>query len=517
VANLEIAPEEEAFFAFVVKHFDSEKYLEMYSDIAKSGIDPLEHWLNFGLKEGRRISLNVDVRHGEIAKRSSSRGWENFFWRKETIAVRVNNPIAPEIIAQIVKQARHDPAILAPGATAIANLRQFDATDLLTRNGIDIESLLAAIPQRPDVLLIMPSIGMGGAEKFMACLATALRATGYRSIQVLVTNREASENSGWEKFVILEPLRSARVLFWRDVCRNTNETLLARLVNGLRPRIAIVVNSRIGLDMIARFGRGLSQYTRLYCAYFSLGVQTLGFGARFPRRTLRFATALTDNEFMASTLRERYGNLLGHDTVVLPPQVVPVSQETFNARLLARRRRVVSAARPLRWAWVGRIHVWKGTQILSRLATLRPADRFELFGPLIGSLDDLGLVQPNITHCGVIEDISAADFAGYDGFLFTSLFEGMPNVVLEMSQHAIPLVLAQVGGLKETFDGQAAFFVDIINEDEAVAAFSHALDQVRDMTADQAMTMAIAVRNQTLRRHAPEVFAHNVATLFGRP
>jgi glycosyltransferase involved in cell wall biosynthesis len=93
----------------------------------------------------------------------------------------------------------------------------------------------------------------------------------------------------------------------------------------------------------------------------------------------------------------------------------------------------------------------------------------------------------------------------------------MPNVVLEMSQHAIPLVLAKVGGLPETFDEKAVFFVEPTNEDDAVTAFSRALDQVRDLTADQAIAMVVAARNKVLKRHSPAAFASNVANLFGRP
>jgi glycosyltransferase involved in cell wall biosynthesis len=132
-----------------------------------------------------------------------------------------------------------------------------------------------------------------------------------------------------------------------------------------------------------------------------------------------------------------------------------------------------------------------------------------MFGPLASSLDALGLAQPNIFYCGVLEDISVADFSGHDGFLFTSLFEGMPNVVLEMSQHAIPLVLAKVGGLPGTFDEKAVFFVEPTNEDDAVTAFSRALDK--------AIAMVVAARNEVLKRHSPAAFASNVANLFGRP
>jgi glycosyltransferase involved in cell wall biosynthesis len=139
-----------------------------------------------------------------------------------------------------------------------------------------------------------------------------------------------------------------------------------------------------------------------------------------------------------------------------------------------------------------------------------------LFGPIFQSLADFELAQQNVFHFGELESVLEADMSNYDGFLFTSLFEGMPNVVLEMSQHAIPLVLTKVGGLPETFNEEAVFFVGIGNEEDTATAFSAALDQVSSLLPEAATTMAIAARNQALRRHSPAAFQHNVTTLFGR-
>jgi hypothetical protein len=531
--DLEVGSEEEEFVAFVAKHFDPLKYLEINTDVAKAGMDPLQHWLNHGLGEGRPISPHVEVRCGKDAESFYCKRWSHYRWRNQTVAVRILKSIPAEIMSQIFNQARHDPAILAPGLNAIANLRQFDAADFVSRDGLDFDGLFAAIPRRPEILIIMPRMGVGGAAKFSACLVAALTAAGYRSIQVLVTDQASSENTDWREFSILEPFRSVNVLHWRDVCLDpssdlygrgisrdpSSEAVLALLVNGLRPRIAIVVDSRMGFNMVARFGCGLSQHTRLYCAYFGFGMPGLGgdHGLRFPRGTLRFATALTDSRRMAITLRDRYGSLLGGDIEVLSPRITPVDGTTFNKRLSERRQRVVSAASPTRWVWVGRIESSKGTQILSRLARLRHFDCFEIFGPLGKTLESLGLALPNVVHRGVLKDVTTADFSDYDGFLFTSLSDGISNVVLEMSQHAIPLVLSKAGGTPETFDEEAAFFIDPAEEDAAVTAFSLALDQVKKMTADRAVAMAVAACNQAQKRHSPEAFARTVESLFGRP
>nr|WP_246514422.1 glycosyltransferase [Neoroseomonas soli] len=201
---------------------------------------------------------------------------------------------------------------------------------------------------------------------------------------------------------------------------------------------------------------------------------------------------------------------------MLPSRIAPADEATFGARLSARRARALPPGAPRRWAWVSRVEPFKGTALLAALAQSRPADRFDVFGPWQVEPRSLGLGLPNITLKGTLPDVAAADFSAHDGFLFTSLFEGMPNVVLEMSQQAIPMVLADVGGLRGTFDERAAVFVRHgANTRESLTAFSAALDQVAAMTPEEAAAMGAAARDQALDRHSPDAHARSVATLFG--
>ena len=114
-----------------------------------------------------------------------------------------------------------------------------------------------------------------------------------------------------------------------------------------------------------------------------------------------------------------------------------------------------------------------------------------------------------------MHDVAATDFTDYDGFIFTSLFEGMPNVVLEMSQHAIPMVLADVGDLRMTFSDSAVLFVRHgISVGDTAVNFGCALDRIAVMTAEEITTMVEAARDQALMRHSPTVHARGVAQLF---
>jgi glycosyltransferase involved in cell wall biosynthesis len=138
-----------------------------------------------------------------------------------------------------------------------------------------------------------------------------------------------------------------------------------------------------------------------------------------------------------------------------------------------------------------------------------------MFGPIQGDIDHLGLGLPNIVIHETLVDIHNADFSKSYGFIFTSLFEGMPNVVLEMSQHAIPMILADVGGLRDTFEDDTIMFITHEpNPNETALKFSNALDMLVSKSSTEVVAMVSSSRQQVLRRHSPMAYSANVKSLF---
>ncbi|OYU31085.1 MAG: hypothetical protein CFE39_10120 [Comamonadaceae bacterium PBBC2] len=514
-----VAPAEcsqmKALREFVQPYFDATSYLGCNEDVSRSGANPLEHWLRHGIWEGRLGPAKLEVildQELDIAY-----GWRLFTIGDRVLSLRAR-PDRRLVLQQIMEQAHFEPTVLASGALAIDSLRTYRGDDLSARDGINVTALYEGLPGKVGVLVATPMLVAGGAEKYVTDLVNALATIGCGPIVILVTEQSRVEAQGWEQLKILAPLKGHSVRFWSDAVGVGHGTVdhFARFAQSLRPSVLIVNNSRLALDAIVRFGRGLSQHTRLFCNFFSISPFGLGatYGARYPTLTCAYASSITDNEVMHATLVRMTGSIPGSRVALVPP-LAPMSERSVFDKRLASRILRHGSTKQRRWAWVSRVEAAKGTDILRLLALSLPNDQFDVFGPLEQHAQHgVDLNAPNIHLHGLLHDVTVADFTAYDGFIFTSLFEGMPNVVLEMAQHAIPLVLADVGGLSYTFTDGSALLVKHDNDLQTTAGrFAIALERLAAMQGEDIGRMVCNAYERVETRHGSDAHHSAVCTL----
>lgn len=99
-------------------------------------------------------------------------------------------------------------------------------------------------------------------------------------------------------------------------------------------------------------------------------------------------------------------------------------------------------------------------------------------------------------YLGAYDGFSSLDINNYDVLLYTSLFDGMPNVILEAASSGLPIIASAVGGIPEFIeDGTTGILVRDIrnpraysaalrslqnNPDGAKAIATHALEKIVD-------------------------------------
>ncbi|NTW50982.1 MAG: glycosyltransferase family 4 protein [Chlorobiaceae bacterium] len=494
--------------------------MRRYPDVAAARLDPFKHWLEYGLFEGRPFNPLLTVLSGEAARMN---GCDAQFWNKLTflgvpVAYRLKNSM-DNVVAQIMGQTPFEPTILAPGALCIPSLREFDAPNLADRRNIDTGAIFSAVRERPDMVICTPFLCAGGAEKYAADIVDVFVKKWNKKVLVLVTEQSQESASGWDRLAILDPLKEAQIIHCPDVFGPgyNSPVIFARFLNSIRPQTLIVNNSKLALDAVADYGRGLSTSMEIFCTFFSMGLNGLGVpnGTRYPQRCMPFSVALTDNGRMATSLAKLWGPLAQKGVATIPPRIACSGEAIVEEQISALSGRFQNSSRVKRWLWVSRIEALKGAATLARLAGIRSKERFDLFGPVTGDLQQYGLDLPNISYRGIVDDVLTMELSQYDGFIFTSKCEGMPNVVLEMSQRCIPMVLSDVGGLRETFTDESVLFVANEESDEQTALlFDNRLESLGAFDPPQVERLVRLARALAIEKHSPEAFTSSVEKVF---
>lgn len=122
--------------------------------------------------------------------------------------------------------------------------------------------------------------------------------------------------------------------------------------------------------------------------------------------------------------------------------------------------------------------------------------------------------EPNISYCGGFTKFSDLDSARYDAFIYTSHFDGLPNIILEAVSEYLLVIAPDVGGISEIINEETGVLLSSLPDDEAMAAqyadaildiYSGALDC--NLLAENAASLLRA-------RHSSETFVSEVRAVY---
>jgi glycosyltransferase involved in cell wall biosynthesis len=263
----------------------------------------------------------------------------------------------------------------------------------------------------------------------------------------------------------------------KDLTEDERITVLTRLLLELAPRIVHNVNSELGWRCLSRHGKALrSNGVKLVVSLFldeaTPSGRPFGYAITYMPGIRDFVDlALIDNASYRETIRRRY--YLSERRVRRVPfwcELPPYSQAVASPD---------PSAEPAAILWAGRLCYQKRIDILFAVALACGDIKFEVFG----ESDETKFVAmwrrrladlPNVSLYGPYESFhSVAERGGYRAFLYTTAFDGLPNVLLEAARHGLAIVAPPaIGGLADLIGPETAFPVD---DAAKAASYVHAL------------------------------------------
>jgi glycosyltransferase involved in cell wall biosynthesis len=354
-----------------------------------------------------------------------------------------------------------------------------------------------------DIFLIVPWVRHGGADKGILQYCDYYRSKNLNVL--LITTYPA--HSTWldrahEDIDILEFGLLSKHLMLAD-----QELIAARLILQKRPSIVHVVQSELGLRVFKEFGKsfraiGCRVVVSTFTHEYDENGLRFGYAQEFlPSLRNLLDLVISDNEKFPYEISRQF-SIKASRTAFVPFSIEEPQRPSSS--------RSASLKRPS-FLWASRLCREKRPDILLRIVQACPDYDFYVYGEpdewarkIYNKLEK----YPNVFTCGIYDNFYLiASVKNYTGFVYTSMFDGTPNVLLEAAISKLPVVApVDVGGIAALIDETTGFPVsDHLCSEQYV-------EQMRKIANDQqtALQKADKLYERVLTRHSRASFVKHM-------
>ncbi len=526
------------------KYLDHDFYVMRYGDIrANSEIDPAWHFATYGAAEGRSPSpdfattayfarypkqwkhaadaylhwVKTGKDQGEVGE-----GPKNFI----DASVLSGQPPA-EIAARVAERRRDIRHRLHYGTLGEMVKKATDLDPLIA--GTWPESFAIKIPpfsneNRNDLMIavdaMQQSLGLrrariviclnntrwGGGRRMEGHISHALLEWMSADDIVIITTEDGGDPPASRYPDGVRVIDASGVL--KTLGKDQRERALMEVLRSLKPDAILNINSRHLWETMDTYGHALSEKSRLIACLFCIdqnefGVAT-GYAPKMLARHSDYVDAVfTDSISLREELSSRFHMVSSRMEIATLPapastEIDPVS-EPQNARPQV--------------FWAGRFDQQKRPEIVIALARQMPHVDFHMWGEtvLAGRIADTSTQPPNLTLHPAYQAFSDLPIENADLWLYTSAWDGVPAILLEVAMTGVPIAGSLVGGTSEIIGHGLSYPVD---PEDGIDGYQHAIDAVLD-DPNAARRNALALREKLLQERTTETFKSSLADLLG--
>lgn len=428
-------------------------------------------------------------------------------------AIRQRYLSDPLLVEMMLAAAQIDPGV---DPCRIHHVHAFSNASVSRRPGIVWREICLRLGQgKFDEVVLVPFLSPGGGEKYvLSVVSSLLKQAGERRL-LIVSGQAPHAHAG------LENLPNGAVFLdlyadHPDLGDDLREMLTLRIIQTFGPSARIHIKTcPYALRFLRRFAPSLENeivYYRFCDTHLPQFGEWVPLGDEFDFLSeygQYFRHIICDNDAIRSRdcarldrLAERYVTLYNHAGDG-PIQL---------AGGVKARHRIL---------WASRLDAQKRPELLARIAELAADDlpdvHFEMWGSSV--LDQVDLMRltrlKNLTYLGPFNGFASLPLDRYGLFVYTSGFDGLPNILLEAMQAGLVCIGPGLGGIPEVLDSSIGFVIDPNLPDEEMARSY--VEAIADCLADPAAMerRGAGARRKITTRHSSENFDQAVAHIFG--
>lgn len=452
-------------------------------------------------------------------RRSQVGDWSEFMAKREAVFHDDNTKSffqSERLVKYLAEAARLEPEI---EPESVEQAQSYSPLPWDGRHwGMEMEALyrLLSTHQFTDVVLL-PWLKPGGAEKYIIHILEELCLQNAET-RILVVTGQSAESHKW---ISRLPNGSVFVDLYNTfplLDDRSRETMLVRgllAVAGEGARLH-VKSSEFAHRMFDSFGTVLASWFRVvyyrFCddTYEWRGETLRGpWGVKVMRRHLsKFWRVISDCKATVDADRHLVGGSLDrYRTIYTKCEVKMCARDEYRGspRLL----------------WASRISAQKQPEILVQIANVLHHEgcdvRIDVFGtPDLGmDVQEVFRGAPELLeYKGSFSEFSELPVEQYDGFIYTSRFDGLPNILLEVLASGLPVIAPNVGGISEIVrTGSTGWLVDVSGSD----AVNHYVNAILEFCADPCNARLLGRKAQKLveLQHGKNKFSVAVKEVLG--
>jgi glycosyltransferase involved in cell wall biosynthesis len=383
------------------------------------------------------------------------------------------------VLADMVEKATElEPQIVRPyGATQIRMAPVFHPSSEALN---DSRAIVSKLPgTQYDNIILIPHCRLAGsanvAGQFTSTLATLLST---ESVLVITTDLAAFDRPDWfPEDVHLFDLSEHLI----DRSQEHKITLLLDIIRGLRPKRIYNINSNLAWHLTKSFGKQLSVWMEIFIYLFCWDRDAKGNKGGYPIQwflpTFDYCTRVfTDNTVLRDELRDRYCLTDTQRKKIVTLHTPAAEHDISYTAALGSRVNTTSVRRIF---WSGRFDRQKRLDVLFAVASRLPDIEFWVWGKAV--LNDSKVLSDaapsNVQLMGTYSSLDDLPLASCDLFLYTSGWDGLPIILIDVASRGIPIVASEVGGISDLISSRTAWPIkDYANPDAYCDAISDVLD-----------------------------------------
>jgi len=351
-----------------------------------------------------------------------------------------------------------------------------------------------------DFIYILPWIVKGGADLEAVNLINLIVRRKKKALVIITSGNR--DNSWLDR---LDPDVHVLIIskYLTGLSPNEQELVLSQFILMLSPPRLHLINSELGFEVFSKYGELLSTkmqlFVSIFCNDFLTDGTEVGYVPTYLHKICPYVKKFfADSIFYPKYLHKKFG--------------VPYHQfhTVYNEIILDEKVQIVNPKVRNKVLWAGRLDRQKRPDILLSIAKKMPDIIFEVYGSSL--LDSMPCVieeirkQKNISFHGNYDGFNTLQIKDCFCYLYTSEWDGLPNVILEATARGLPIVAPDVGGVSELINNESGWLIQKLEDfDEYVKS----IYQIRDNPILSELRWKNAIT--TLRdRHSSQKFNDSI-------